>query len=312
MASFSFILNLLEINGRLPVGLIDNHWLDKANPEQVSKIKDILNAFRVFSQHGFFYEHRQIEEPSANGKSALYQRVELPPDDWRYWVVNFEGYNTEISSLQNAANLMKSEIDFGFQVLGDEFKGSFMWDHVSLFNFYSDPSRFAEQPTVVEAETLKEMGYIYNLIKTLDPRYESIGNSVIEYNEMKRIHERSNIKTIGYFSIIESLITHQPRLPESIDSIMHQINTKMPLLNKRFNSPINISDYFGETSPESIWKKLYSYRSLLAHGGKPDFEKDLRVLRDRGNVNKFLKESLKELMLYALSEAAFISDLKKC
>jgi hypothetical protein len=38
---------------------------------------------------------------------------------------------------------------------------------------------------------------------------------------------------------------------------------------------------FGEVSAETIWGKMYDYRSSLAHGNEPDFNKNLKILKDR-------------------------------
>jgi len=312
MRSFCFILNLVDVDTALPYELLNNHTFDKADNEQVTKIKDVLHRFSIFSPHGFLYECTLEEFSSEDGRSTSYQRVGLPPEKWRYWVINFEGYNQEVQNIQCAVNLLKYDLDIGFQVIGDSESGSFMWNHVTLFNYYSDPSRFAEKPVTIGITDLKEMSLNYNMIKNLGEHHYDLRTAIVEFNNLKVIHGRSTMKTIGYISIIESLITHRPKLSESIDSIMHQINTKMLLLNKRFVRPINICEYFDGANEASIWKKLYSYRSEMVHGGKPDFKNEYKLLKNRDNVNSFLKESNKSLLVFALQEPDFVSDLKKC
>jgi hypothetical protein len=116
------------------------------------------------------------------------------------------------------------------------------------------------------------------------------------------------------FSIIEALITHKPSGPETKDSITHQIKNKMNLLRKKYHREIPISDYFGDNPAPKVWGMLYDYRSVLAHGDEPDFEKinKHKILKDQRTISLFLKENIKELILLALHDPEFIADLREC
>jgi hypothetical protein len=76
---------------------------------------------------------------------------------------------------------------------------------------------------------------------------------------------------------MESLITHPPRPTDTIDSITRQVKQKVMLLDNRWQPRIDYRS-FGENRPDTIWKTMYSYRSCLAHGAKPDFKGDLQLL----------------------------------
>ena len=60
------------------------------------------------------------------------------------------------------------------------------------------------------------------------------------------------------------LVTHDTK--DDFDSLNHQISTKMTLLSKRYQRQLDYSGHFGANNHEQIWKKLYGYRSALAHG----------------------------------------------
>ncbi len=134
----------------------------------------------------------------------------------------------------------------------------------------------------------------------------------IYLHRLKRIPKESELLTIGYFSIIEALITHAPRLDESLDSISHQLKNKLILLRKRFERKIEYSSYFLDTKEKTIWALLYSYRSHIAHGGIPDFTKKFQVLKSKEVVLDFLRENIKCLILCSLREPELMSDLKNC
>ncbi len=73
------------------------------------------------------------------------------------------------------------------------------------------------------------------------------------------------------FSIVESLVTHQPKSSDSGESLTHQIATKLPLLQKRFQRSLDHTQYFPDLREHDLWKRLYNYRSALAHGEECGF-----------------------------------------
>jgi hypothetical protein len=111
------------------------------------------------------------------------------------------------------------------------------------------------------------------------------------------------------FAIVESLITHDPH--DQYDSLVHQIRSKMKLLGRRFRKPLDYSP-FGTTSMDSIWKKLYKCRSCIAHGGKLQFDGDLKVLTNLEVVERFLLSATRSVLQQALFEPDLVLDLREC
>ncbi len=70
--------------------------------------------------------------------------------------------------------------------------------------------------------------------------------------------------------------------------------------------------FIKDASEQKIWQKLYSYRSCLAHGKIPNFNKEFQILVDNRSILTFLKENIKELFKIALNDPEFVTDLKKC
>jgi hypothetical protein len=70
--------------------------------------------------------------------------------------------------------------------------------------------------------------------------------------------------------------------------------------------------YFDEVSPDNLWKKLYGFRSSIAHGQRPGFSGDYAVLKDIEAVVGFLDEVCKRLLIYSLMEPDLINDLRAC
>jgi hypothetical protein len=57
---------------------------------------------------------------------------------------------------------------------------------------------------------------------------------------------------------------------------------------------------------------MYGYRSCLAHGGTPDFKRELSGLGDPGRAMDLLKWTVKAVCRQALIEPQLIADLKDC
>jgi hypothetical protein len=151
------------------------------------------------------------------------------------------------------------------------------------------------------------------LINKIDSKGEYIKNALKMFETLKALPRNSDMMIIGLVSIIESLITHNPKIKDLSDSLTHQISTKLPLLFKRSNYKLDHAQYFGNEKIEKILTGIYQYRSYIVHGGKTDFRSNtFRILRNRETVLKYLTEIVKLLLIFALNEPEFITDLKKC
>jgi hypothetical protein len=139
-----------------------------------------------------------------------------------------------------------------------------------------------------------------------------VRRALASYDSLRAIPSGMEIRVLGYFSIIESLVTHAPRSVETLDSINHQIVNKLILLGKRYERKILTSSYFSPAQDEKIWKLLYNYRSCLAHGSVPDFQGSHQLLKSQVSVFEFIHEVVKELIIYGMRNHEFLSDLKNC
>ncbi|OHB56452.1 MAG: hypothetical protein A2173_01245 [Planctomycetes bacterium RBG_13_44_8b] len=316
--SFVFILNIINIEGELPIEVAPRHFFQKADAEQIDKIKKMLDIFVPF---GFLkilnirpYEVDIIKVPGEKPSSFSFKYEPLPEDKWRYWVILFEGTNKELQDIESAAFLLKHDIELGFTIFGKNSLSSgegYGWHTPSLFSFFDSPS--SNEPAVlVSTNEIREIPENYHLIKKISLDHEHITRAFRKLRDLKSLPRLSELVTTGYFSIIESLVTHNPNLTESSDSLKHQIRTKIPLLSKRFQRKIDYNEYFNESNEETIWKKLYDYRSCIVHGEHANFIGSLQILKDAKTVREFLYETVKLLLLLALREPIFLTDLKKC
>lgn len=303
-SGFSHVLDSLNVLAQLPFQLIPDHWFRKAEPQEVQLIKEELTAYVHAS---LSYEHAIIELGDGRRKSKP-----LPSDQWRYYVISYSPTNKNIGYIEHAANLLRNDITLGCSFFGS---GSARVYNMALIStFFGDRQARIEMPEPIMDDELEQITTNYNLITALDnTRYPNISRAVEDFHQTKSITNRFTLKVLSYFSIIECLLTHPPRPDDRTDSVTRQITSKMCLLSKRFQRELKYDSFFPNIpEPENVWKKLYLYRSLLAHGGDIDFQQKFSTLISTDNIRSFLVESIKLLILYALKEPEFLADFQKC
>jgi hypothetical protein len=296
---------------QLPFQLIPDHWFRRAEPQEVKRIKEQLTAHPQ-AEFAYEYAFTKRDDGSAEGH-------QMPPDQWRYYVISYSPNNSKMRDVEYAADLLKNDISLGYSFI----KSGVIYNPFQISTFFHDPPQLihghyfydpTETPKSITDEELGQITTNYGLITNLDKtRYPNVSRAVADFHQTKAITNTVTLKVLSYFSIIECLLTHPPLPADRTDSVTRQITSKMCLLSKRFQRELQYNSFFpNSTEPERVWNKLYSYRSLLAHGGDIDFKQKFSTLMSTDNIRSFLMETIKLLILYALKEPEFLADLQKC
>jgi Apea-like HEPN len=311
--NFAFVANKYNANCKLPFEIIEGCYFQKANYTQIEQIKKYLISSGYFQINKVFpYEFMYTKEENEN----KYQGQYMEPENWQYYVLSFQCHNSKIYDLAMVANLTAIELEIGLQFLYHQEVGCFgiLHNPIHMSNYFLEMSfNIYEIPDflTINDSHLQEIGLIYKLFCDLDNnKYPNINKAIEMFNDLKNLSHVSPFKNLALFTIIEFLITHKPI--DTGDSITRQVSNKIPLLSHRFSQEINYSQFFQSASENTIWKKLYTYRSSIAHGSEPDFTKDLSVLRDEATVRQFLKFVVKKLLQHSLVEPQLYTDLKEC
>lgn len=312
--SFAFIFNNLEPAFSEELEIIPQHIFRKAKAEEVTKIKEIIIQIGplFISEKCLPYEVKWEKKVNGNSYSASI----LPDKDWRYHVIAFEGTNKEMCELAHASSLIKNHLDFGLTFtnwITPDGTGALCSDNVqNTLNYYCNYlNPLNRKPSRITKEELYSIKMYYDSIKAL-PRDSYLYKAIENLDTLKTIPHKSELLILGYFTIIESIITHKSKGAEDL-SQRHQFANKLILLRKRFVRQLNISQYFQEGKEETIWKRLYDYRSCLAHGSNPDFSSnDFKILKDKQSVFSFIHETLKLTIITALQELELVTDLRDC
>jgi len=311
---YAFVLSPLRVDADLPYCIAPGHHLDRATDSQLQKIKPAITAFLVDPTLASAYTNDIVIIPSDKPGNKSCQVNPLKKQDWRYFVINFEGTNSELEMIQQACLVMPNDIQVGFYFMqfGSAGGEGFGWQSQSIQTFYNSSSVYDGFVAEVSIEDLQLVSETYSLLKELPSEYEHISRAFHRFMELRDILRFSELAIIGMFSIIESLLTHAPQLTESADSLTHQIRNKIVLVGKRFVRAISHEVIFGEIGEDKLWSRLYAYRSLIVHGEHVAFTRELRILKDRKTVVNFLREICKLLLITSLKEPVLMTDLKKC
>ena len=305
---YTFILSAIKIETELPFEIAPNHWIDKATETQIEKIRSLLDEnTRRFIRSP--YEHDYSAEPGNMPGNINYYTTPLFTEELRYYVINFEGINSELQTLQQAFLVIPNEVQFGFLIVEEPLSGGFEPDKIDTF--YNQFSLQDRIPKSISLDDLKFVSEVYAKRKEFPNEFEHISRAFFRFERLSVISIHSELYVIGMFSVIEMLLTHAPK-PEFADALTHQIATKFPLVRKRFIRPIDHQTFFPGIDEAKLWEKLYAYRSKIVHGEDTRIEGKIQVLRDRTNVLNFLREATKLLLIASLREPVLMTDLKKC
>ncbi len=146
-----------------------------------------------------------------------------------------------------------------------------------------------------------------------DSEAERIERYAGEFLSLRDIPHRG-MRLLGYFTLIESVLTHKPDPQDRYQSLTRQIKKKMALLSNRFVRRFDYAQYVDPAAKsDKVWDSMYELRSVVAHGGKPSFsDKKLVMLRSQQNAEALAADAVRSLLRQLLEEPRLVNDLKDC
>lgn len=210
--------------------------------------------------------------------------------------------------LRTALAICDAELMVGFSTCNDFSSQRAHWP--DFIGFQSDifSPRIDERPSVQSLQDIQD---------TLAVASNGIDSEVLKASQLfmslDRMPDDSNMKHLGYFVVVESLLSHKPTQNDPADSIMRQLVRNLNLIENRLRlSGRSLGfDVFGDTKIEKVVKKLYDYRSSIAHGS--DLAPPLLNLQKLGlniPVQNLLRQMVRRVLFAAMSETQLVIDLK--
>jgi hypothetical protein len=316
-SGFAFIASHLQIDGNLPIEILPSHIIRAASNNEIDVIREYINKALPDTLFGWVQYEKLLKEEKIEN-TIQYSFKELPRKKWKYWILAFEKTDNAlvVHDLEKICQMLPVMFDYGFIIYYSEEnqKGEITACQLMplhVIERYSNPVRIHSNAEKINKKQIKVIGSLYNKYLKLTSDFEFISHALQNFYDLRRVPESSDLIILGLFSILETLITHKPRSAETLDSINHQMKNKMILIGKKYLRKISVLQYFTSSSEDKIWKELHEYRSCIAHGNKVSNNNNA-ILKNRDAVISFLRDNVKELLKYALSDPEFISDLRKC
>jgi hypothetical protein len=310
-SGFALIADRVDMRVPLPYEFSPNLRLSRATDEQLKNLDDLFNLGTRFVPPKHHYEHEWLGRDPGNRPITK----ELPRSEWRYYVVAFNPPWTDFDNFRVAATIGEPALKFFFTIYTTEAFGhgqrvGFQYDNVRATDYYQIT---AYDPPLVtfDEQALANLSAAYLDVCNLDQKlHEGIWRALRTFETLLRMPNYLDLVILGYFSVIEMLITHQPNDKEIGDSLMHQIRTKVDLLNSRLSDPLDYSVFPQLPTEAKVWNTLYGLRSAIAHGNHIDFNKTLKGLVDRDCARQFLQVATRRLLRHSLKEPRLVDALK--
>jgi hypothetical protein len=309
LVMYMFIMTAFDFPEFESYDLIPGYRLKKASPSRILRIKEIIKMFEGPRLVRSLYEYDPEITYGKDRTSTNY--MHLPENRWRYWVIESDDSNHEMQNIESAFGLMETDLQCGFDVMESPNSG-FGWNAQKIHTFLNDRHHVYDKVKILREDDLKFGIECFHRIKEIGSKNHDIEIALSRLENLKSIPKNSDLMVIGLFSIVETLLTHNPQPNDPTDSLSRQIQSKMTLVEKRFKDPKVTEGMFLNMDNEKIWKKLYAFRSQIVHGGEVHKVKIGAQEKSLDEIVIYLKNIVKQLIILGLKEPVLITDLKSC
>lgn len=294
--------------------------LRKATSDEIRE-RQVEGSLRMWSERqgtSMFLNQRMPRHGAGNASSP--GSILTNPEEWRHAVIECSDSNIFFWNVNLAFSISSADLRMGVIRIGDN-SWSTPFVQFPMLNVRSPLGAMFVDHKLPSFDDLPEVRQnISYVLENITHRFSSeIKKIIYMFTSLDNLPDSSYFKVLGYFAVIEGLLSHAPLSSDRMDSIQRQLIRNINLLNnrlKKIDREIKFSD-FGETKPESVLKKLYAYRSAIAHGGdikSPiNHIKNIRLGNEKTDhlwIHDWLRDMTKRLLLGAIVEPELVSDLK--
>ena len=298
---YAFVMNVSRLVGANSFTLAPGHELRRASTGEISAIKEVLQN-QMHAPGMVPWEQRTVVGGPLES---------MPEAEWRYFVISFQESNNILLEIEDAFSLAPLELKIGFTVLNNIGSFGLIYDPGRLFHLLERAQWGHVDFLDVTASDVEQIVQIHAQLQQHDHRLVDVKRLAKQLQGLETLPPASPLRFLGYFAVLEALLTHPPKPTDPYDSITRQIKKKVSLLDHRWQPPIEYGPFPGADA-ETIWTKMYAYRSSLAHGGAPTFDGELQLLESHDNALKLVKQTAKAIIRQALIEPQLLADLRDC
>lgn len=304
LKSYTWIVNLARVDGEIPCELALGHVLAKATTDQTSKIMRLVHPFHRLSQFMFYFDREEPEQPAMIAHEAI-SECKVP-----VYVLLYEGDPDQLDDIQNAFNLSACELELGFGFIRDEHSTGFVWDMPKLLKMLGCTDECQRiRPKTLRQSDISDVKSLIEKLRAHDNDIIDLESALSEYEELKLLDTDSRLRFLGYFAILEMLLTHDPKRGNKDKPINKQIAQNIATVESQLGRPLDYKSFFGKRNSGDLWRALYRYRSKIAHGVKPDLELH-RTIVTPARATMFMRNTVKEILRFTLENPAEVKRLK--
>lgn len=280
--------------------------------------KEVIAYGDEFDRYFFLFE--SIYKKSKDGPNVKYNVVKhLPPSEWNYVVIKHAlgERRPEYKAALLISDLHASQINDFTEYRSELFKGqiyhySMIGDSNSLLlaNNY-DMDKMIDPITYTDAMG-KEICDFYEMFMNItdkQDKYPDFKKVLLDFIMLRSIPQTSPLYFLSIISIIEYLLVRESK---NI-SIAEQLKQKVKFLNSHSLKPFNLSIYPIDSSlnMDKLIKKLYFYRSKIAHGDTLDFKGKLSVLKSQRICIDIAYDILRMIIAAYAKEPDLVCNIKQ-
>jgi Apea-like HEPN len=320
-AGFALLANVAALDGIESQELLPGIVVRRAEPNEIETLRTMLELYRPgpplsHARNPYETEVEITETGPPHGRS--YVTKDLPKELWQYHVIAYTGSRAEETArdLVTATLLTDSHLVLGPAVGTEHWESGFgrslagcgpafarLWDELCV----SDEALLHPR-----AEELQEAAEVYERLDRFSDERTDLHAVLRGLEQLDFLPAHSPLLFLGYISVLESLITHRPDPKDAYDSLSRQVRQKMLLIGRRSRLLIPY-ELFDENVPaNTLWTKLYDYRSRVAHGAVSDFQGQLQALRNPETALEFVRRATVAVARQVLEEPELLADLREC
>jgi len=304
---FWFVSTLVDVQADLPAVITPNVRLQRATDQQIKELKDVYPAVGFFGHR--IEDGREVD--STKDKTEQMETGEpfkLPREKWRYFVLAYSGDPEHAYGVKQIFLLGEPSCTCRTVVITSEEYGE--GNRVAWGAEMYAHTKGMRLPLVriITDATLRQVKAAHTGLMKIHKNHPEIPRAIDMLNDLRMVPNHADLYMLGLFAIIELLLTHNPQDRDNADSLTHQVSTKIPLLDKKLPERIDYRPF--TATPAKVWRKLYGYRSKIAHGAKVDFARDFRELKSPDVARDFVQMTCQKLIRHAIQEPDLYEDLK--
>jgi len=116
-SGIAFISTHFNLSNYKPTKLLENHTFRKATFHESERIRNLLIQYAVnpAANHKIPYEIS-----NTHGENGKVNTTLLVEDEWKYWVVAYNGYNHEFQYIEQAFLLLKNSLSINLHLIFKE------------------------------------------------------------------------------------------------------------------------------------------------------------------------------------------------